>query len=169
MTAAQKNAFRKLQDTLSVVTKEIDNCFERAKSNGEKGKRIWDKYSNFKSFLDAIESDAIKAVSKDLGLSESTIKERWRILTLPSPVYDALEEGSITMSKAKPITATAWDFEDEKDIEIIGKIVDSIKEGFTVEQIKEMVKKESVNVWHSKDIVMERLAKQNHITEKTLC
>jgi len=67
------------------------------------------------------------------------------------------------------LTAISFDPENPKDAELADKLVNEIKKDLSVDEIKEMVKKESVNIWNSKDVVMEMLAKQNGITHTTIC
>jgi len=164
----KKATFAELHNTLSVMEKHVDELLKNSKSK-MKGKKIWEEFGNYKEFLMHIETEAIKLASKELGLSDSAVRDRWHILTMPHPVYFAIETDSISMSKAKYLTAISWDFDDTKDAEICDKIVNEIKKEISSDEIKELVKKETNNVWHPKHVVLQRLAAQNGITEKEVC
>lgn len=163
-----KISFEELSNTLISVTTKIDAQFAKAK-NGEKGERVSKGYDNFKTFLEDIETKAIKETAEETGLTVSVVRERWRVMTLPDPIYSALEKGEIMFSKAKILASTNLDFNDPKDIEIAQKVVDAIKNNVSTDDLKELIKTETKAIWHAKTIVMERLAEQNHISAKTIC
>ena len=153
--------FDNLHDTLLAVEKSIDAQLDEAiAQNPEKP---WDGQANLKSFLKSVERTAIKNAAEELDMSESAVRDRWHILTLPSPVYYALESGEITMSKAKLLTAINWDFESEKESAIAEEIVKEIKRGGSVDSIKAMVTKAGTQVWNSSDITVHNMAKQHGI------
>lgn len=164
----KKVEFSELVDTLISVGNSIDELLRQSKVNN-KGQVIWNGYKSFKLFLKHIESEAVKKSAKELGLGETTVRDRFRVLTLPCPAYLAMESGDITFSKAKHLTAINFDFEDANDIKIAQEIVDEIKNGISEKEIKELVKARSKEVWHQADIVVYRFAEQNNINEKTLC
>jgi hypothetical protein len=168
MKKIEKATFEELYNTLLTMEKHVDSLLEKSKSK-MKGKKIWEDFGNYKEYLMHIETEAVKLASVELGLSDSAVRDRWHILTMPHPVYYAIETDSISMSKAKYLTAISWDFDDPKDVEICEKIVNEIKNDISSDEIKEMVKKEVNNVWHPKHIVLQRLAAQNGITEKNVC
>ena len=163
-----KAEFAELVDTLISVNNSIDTLLLKAKDDN-KGKPIWTGHKNFKMFLKHIESEAVKKSSKELELSETATRDRFRVLSLPYPVYSALEENELTFSKAKHLTAINFDFEDPNDVNIAQEIVDQIKTGISEKDIKELVKNRSKEVWHQGDVVVHRLAEQNKIDEQTVC
>lgn len=167
-TTIKKASFDELQNTLSVMGNKIDTLLQKAKQ-GKRGKKIWDGFKTYKDFLKHIESVATKEIASELSMGESTIRERWKALTLPDPVYFALEKDEISFSKIKPLTAINFDFEDPNDVKVAQEIVDEIKKNISLEEIKELVKTKAKSIWHSKDIVMERFAEQNGINDKTVC
>jgi len=167
-TIIKKAEFGELVDTLISVCHSIDELLLKAKEQN-KGKSIWNGHKSFKLFLKHIEAEAVKKSAKELGLGETTVRDRFRVLTLPTPVFLAMEAGEITFSKAKHLTAINFDFEDDNDIKIAQEIVDEIKKGISEKEIKEIVKGRSKDVWHQGDIVVHRLAEQNKIGKETTC
>lgn len=164
----KKLSFDELYPTLEEMCKYIDERFQNAKK-GKKGQKIYDGFDNYKEFLIKIESDASKHVAELFGLTSSTIKERWKVLTMPFPVYNALENNELTLSKLKPLMLINWDFDDDKDVEITKKIVVALKKNISPAQLRDLIKEECKDLWHSSTAVMERLAAQNGINSKTLC
>ena len=153
--------FDSLHDTLLTVEKSIDAQLDEAiTQNAEKP---WDGQANLKSFLKSVERTAIRSAAEKLDMSESAVRDRWHILTLPSPVYFALESGEITMSKAKLLTTINWDFDNPKEAEIAETIVSEIKRGGSVDSIKAMVTKAGTQIWNSSDITVHNMAKQHGI------
>jgi hypothetical protein len=110
----------------------------------------------------------LKDIAELQGLGSTTVRDRWKILTLPSPVFCAIELGEISFSKAKPLTSIAFDFESDKDCEICSEIVDKIKDGGKVADIKEAVSEASSKVWNEATIIMQRIAEQHGINEKSV-
>jgi len=164
----KKAEFGELVDTLISVCHSIDDLIKKAREE-KKGNRIWYGHKNFKVFLKHIESEAIKKSAKELDMGETTVRDRFRVLTLPYPVFEAVEDDSISFSKAKYLTSINFDFDSDSDARIAQEIVDEIKKGISEKDIKEVVKKRSKEIWNSGDVVMHRLAEQNKISEKTLC
>jgi len=164
----KKATFEELQETLSVMGRHVDETFETYKTK-MKGKKIWDGFGSYKEFLLHVESESVKLASSELGLSDTAVRDRWHILTMPFPVYSSIEDDSITMSKAKYMTAISWDFDDTQDIAECDKIVTEIKRGISSEEIKSLVKESMKVVWHPKHVMLERLAAQHGITDKTIC
>ena len=164
----KKAEFSELVDTLISVCHSIDELLIKAREE-KKGNMIWHGHKNFKAFIKHIESEAIKKSAKELKLGETTVRDRFRVLTLPYPVYAAMECGDITFSKAKQLTAINFDFDDINDAKVAQEIVDGIKTGISEKEIKELVKSRSKEVWHQGDVVVHRIAEQNKVSEKTLC
>lgn len=167
-TTIKKAEFGELVDTLISVCHSVDELLLKARQE-QKGYMIWNGHKSYKLFLKHIESEAIKKSALELGLGETTVRDRFRVLTLPTPVFLAMESGDITFSKAKNLTAINFDFDDINDVKVAQEIVDEIKKGIAEKDIKEIVKNRSKDVWHQGDIVVHRLAEQNKISEKTLC
>ena len=151
--------FDTLHDTLLTVEKSIDTQLDEAIAQNPD--KPWDGQANIKIFLKSVERTAIKDAAEKLDMSESSVRDRWHILTLPSPAYFALESGEITMSKAKLLTAINWDFNNTKEAEIAEGIVKEIKRGGTVESIKAMVTKAGTQIWNSSDVTVHNMAKQH--------
>ena len=168
MTIIKKASFDELYNTMNTVCKKIDEQFTKFKIQN-KGKKIYDGFANYKEFLHHIETNAIKDTAKELGLGETTVRDRWRIMTLPLPVYNALEYDEVSYSKLKPLTTIVFDIENTKDIELAQKLVDEIKKDIKLDDIKAMVKKEAVNIWNSKDVLMEMFAKQHGVSCSVVC
>lgn len=162
----KKISFEEIADTMVTMENKIDSFLTEAKKEN-KGKKVWYGFPNFKTFLKNIERRAVKETAKKYNLGETTIRERWKILTLPTPVFTALEAGIISLSKARLMTAINFDFENDNDIKIAEKIVEEIKKGISVDEIKTLVTKESSKIWNESDITMFNIAKQNGITVNT--
>lgn len=161
----KKAEFSELVDTLISICHSIDELLFKAKE-GKKGEKIWQGHKNYKLFLKHIESEAVKKSAKELGLGETTVRDRFRVLSLPYPVYLAMEQNEITFSKAKHLTNINFDFDDLDDVKIAQEIVEEIKKGTSEKEIKELVKNRSKEVWHQGDVVVHRLAEQNGISEQ---
>ena len=167
MTSAVKHtSFDEYQNTLSVILKEIDDSLMQIK-NRQKNFPVWKDYKNYQDFIREVERTALKRAAKELGIGDTTIRDRWHVLTLPTPVYNALESGDISFSKAKFMTAIHFDFENDNDVAVAEEIVVEIKGGLNNPQIKDLVEKKSAQVWNKKDIVVQRLVEQHGMTEES--
>ena len=165
--AVKKTTFEDLQDTLSIILSRIDELLKESKGHAN-GKPIWHKQKSFKAYLKKIEKDALKDATELLGLGATTVRDRWKILTLPHPVYSAIESGEISFSKAKPLTSIVFDFESDSDSEVCFELVEYIKQGAKLAEIKEAVSDFSSKVWNESSIIMQRIAEQNGITEDSV-
>ena len=166
--AVNKTIFEEYRQTLVVVSKHIDDACTHIK-NRQKNLSVWKGFKSYGDFLKNIEKNALKMASDDLQMALVTIKNRWRVLTLPAPVYCAIEAGEISFSKVKPLTAINFDFENDNDIKVAAEIVEEIKKGLTIGEIKKVVEEKQSKVWNKSTIVMERLLEQNGITADTKC
>jgi len=164
----KKATFDELYETYDIMCKNIDALLLTAKRNLKPCIKIWHGHPNFKDFLLHIETEAIKKTAVETNLSDTAVRDRWKIMSMPQPVYEALEAGEVTLSKLKPMSSINFDFNNEKDIESAKRLVDAIKQNMPPDELKELIKKEAISCWNPKDIVMIRLAEQNNITEKTI-
>lgn len=166
--AVNKTMFEEYQQILAAVSKHIDDACTHIK-NRQKNLSVWKGFKSYSDFLKDIEKNAFKQAAGDLKMTIATIRNRWQVLTLPAPVYCAIEAGEISFSKVKPLTAIHFDFENENDIEVAAEIVEEIKKGLTAKEIKEVVEAKQSKVWNKSTVVMERLLEQNGITADTKC
>ena len=157
----KKATFDDLFTTLQAVANNIDRLLQEAKELNKD--KAWSGYPNFKSFLKDVEVKAIKGSAKELNLGDTTVRDRWKVLTLPTPVFDAIESGQFSFSKVKPLVAINFDFENDKDIEVAEEILNELRKGLTAKEIKEVVKEKATQIWNGNDIVVKRLAEQNGI------
>lgn len=168
MSIVKKISFEELYATMDCICKKIDETFTKMKVS-KKGKKIYDGYGNYKVFLKSVEAKAIRETATEMGITESAVKERWKIMILPYPVYNALEHDEVCFSKVKPLTSISFDMDSDKDIEIAQKLLNEIKKGVSADEVKKMVKKESVNIWNSQSIMVEKMAEQNGINAEAIC
>lgn len=162
-SAVKKTDFSEYQQTLSVITNFIDKELQTIKGR-QKNLPVWHGHKSFKYFLKDLEKKALKNASEEMGLAATTVRDRWSILTLPFPVYAAIEDGDISLSKAKPLTKMNFDFESENDASIAMEIVERIKnEKLSINDIKAMVEEKSSQVWNESTIVVQRVAEQNGV------
>jgi len=166
--AVKETMFEEYQQTLIAVSKHIDDACTHIK-NRQKNLSVWKGFESYSDFLKNIEKSALKMAADELQMTIATIKNRWQILTLPAPVYCAIEAGEISFSKVKPLTVINFDFENDNDIEVASEIVEEIKKGLTLKEIKKVVEAKQSKVWNKSTIVMERLLEQNGITADTKC
>ena len=162
-SAVKKTTFEEYRETLTIVLKHIDEAFVHIK-NRQKNLSVWKGCENYNSFLRDVEKSALKSTVKELGLGSTTVRDRWRVLTLPASVYCAIEDGEITFSKAKLMTAINFNFNNDADIKVASEIVDEVKSGLTNPKIKEMVSARSSDVWNHSTVVMAQIAEQHDIT-----
>jgi len=167
-SAIKKTTFKEYQETLTTILKYIDEALVRVK-NRQKNLSIWKGYGNYNDFLKTIEKGALKETTKEMGLGATTVRDRWRILTLPSPVYCAIEDNEITFSKSKYLTSINFDFENDGDIKVASEIVEEIKTGLTNPKIKDLVASRSAEIWNQSTIIMSRIAEQHGITADSKC
>jgi len=168
-SAVKKTTFEDYQQTLSTVLDNIDKHLIHVK-NRQKNLSVWKGFDSFKDFLKDVEKKALRQTVKDLELATSTVRDRWKVLTLPTPVYSAIEDGRISFSKAKPLTAIDFDFENDNDIAVAEEIVKEIEEKkIAIKDIKDLVAEYSPKVWNPSDIIIQRIAEQYGITEDTRC
>ena len=126
MNPIHKTTFDELYNTMNTVCKKVDIQFAITRLKN-KGNKIYDGFDNYKEFLHHVETTAIREAAKELNLGETTVRDRWKIMSLPLPVYDAIETDTISFSKLKPLTTINFDMENEKDVELAQKIVDEIQ------------------------------------------
>lgn len=158
--------FDEYYQVLKMMLDKIDKCLVIIK-NRQKNLSVYHGFNSYKEFLKSIEDSAIKSVAKELNLTPSTIKDRWKSLTLPLPVYDALETGKITYSKAKLLTKINFDFENNNDVQISQEIIDYILSGAKISDINIFIEEKSKNIWNESSIIMKRFAEQHSITEQS--
>jgi len=162
----KKITFDEYYKTFSVILNKVDQEFKLIKDR-QKNLLVWKGFDNYKEFLKSIEKRVLKEASVQLDITFATTRDRWRVFTLPTPVYSAMEAGDITFSKAKLLTQINFDFENDDNIQIAEEIVQMIKSGMTNGLIKELVETKSAAAWNISEIVMSNLAKQHDITEKS--
>ena len=119
--------------------------------------------------MQALERQAVKQTAEDLGLGVSTIRERWKTMSLPLPFYNALENGEISYSKAKAVSALRFDPDNDKDIECAENILLKIMDNVPTKQIKEIAQQEmnDIGIWNQNDVVMRSLAAQKELIESS--
>jgi len=166
-TIIKKATFEELYNTFVTVCQNIDALFLDIKERDTK-KKVYDGFPTYKDFLIHLENEACKKTAEELKLGETTVRDRWKTLTLPISVYDALEKDEIAFSKAKVLTAINFSLDNPQDDEIANKLVGEIKKDIPLAQIKELVKAESKNIWNSKTVVMEMLASQHGINNSSI-
>lgn len=167
-SAVKQTTFEEYRLTLATVLNKIDEALTIIK-NRQKNLPVWKGFDSFKDFLKDLEKTALKNAAKELEIGSTTVRDRWRVLTLPFPVYAAIEDGDITFSKAKLLTAINFDFDNDNDAEVAYSIVKEVKGGMKVPDIKKLVEEKSPEVWNPSDIVMQRIAEQHGITADTTC
>lgn len=166
-SAIKKTTFDDLYNTFHSVCQKIDEAFAKAKEN--KGKKIYEGHDNYKDFLRHVELQAIKDTAKEQKLTPDAVRERWKVLTLPFPVYDALERDLISFSKAKLFMHLTLDPDSEKDQATAQNLINAVEKNISVDTIKEMVKKESETIWNETTVVMNMYAGQHGVNAKTVC
>jgi hypothetical protein len=167
-SAVKKTTFEEYHLTLATILNNIDEALTVIK-NRQKNLPVWKGFDSFKDFLKDVEKAALKKSAQDLEIGTTTVRDRWRVLTLPFPVYAAIEDGDITFSKAKLLTAINFDFDNDSDAQVASDIVQEIKGGLKVPEIKKLVEEKSPEVWNPSDIIMQRIAGQHGITADTTC
>ena len=167
-STVKKAPFEELYETFTTVLSSIDTKLDDTKKS-KKGKSIWSGHSNYNTFLKQIERQAIKDAAKTLNVSDGTVRERWKVLTLPIPVFSAIEEGEISYSKAKPLTSINFDTESDEDQIVVNELLDAIKEGISVKELKEKVKEESTKIWNHSSITMQNIASHHNLRHDTIC
>ena len=160
----KKTTFEDLYNTFSGVLNRIDKLLIEAKEKNPDN--IFEGHKNLKMFFQAIERQAIKETSVELGISDSSTRERWKVMSLPHPFYDAIESGEVSYSKVKPLIVLNFDPEGDKDIEASEKIVERIQD-LHIKEIRDVAQEElnEAGVWNESDIVIRRLAEQCGITD----
>jgi len=164
----KKTTFEDLHETFATILKNIDAFLLEAKDDQEIGQAVWSgKAKNFKTFLQGIEREAIKKSAEELDMSDSTVRERWKTLSLPLPFYDALEAEEVSYSRFKPLGILNFDINSEADNKCAEKILTRIKEDIPIKKIRGIAEEEMLNakIWNQNHIVMKRLAEQHGITE----
>jgi len=168
MNPIKKASFNELYETFTCVLSKIDELFINYKCVMEEknNKCIWNdtEYNSFDEFIRGVERESIKYTSEKTGLSDTAVRERWKIMTCPLPVWDAIEHGELSLTKAKSLISISLDPFSKHDEEWVGKIIEKIKD-MGCKEIKELVKQESsTKIWNKSDIVMIRLAGQHRIS-----
>jgi len=149
-------------DVLLAMTKKIDAIFDERKVMLKEGKikTLDEGFRSRKEFLMKCEADAIEAVATDLAMVPHLVKDRWKVMTLPMPIYGAMEDGDIPFSKAKLAVPLNLDPEDTKSIESAERIAKKMLETDDAEEIKAVVSDETKAVWNSSTAVMGMLMAQ---------
>jgi hypothetical protein len=160
--AKNREKFKALLDVLGAMTKKIDAIFDERKKmvRDLKIKTLEEGFKSRKEFLSKCEADAIVAVSKELGMAPSLVRDRWKVMTLPMPIYGAMEDGDIPFAKAKLATPLSLDPDDAKSIESAERIAKKMIETDDVEEIKKTVADEAKAVWNPSTAVMGMLMEQ---------
>jgi len=117
----------------------------------------------FNSFLDEVENTAIKMVAENKNLKESLVRLRWKILSLPVPIWDAIEKGSLSFTKAKAFISLNLDCMSEKDEQLTEEILNKISD-MSCSEIKNLIQTESYRVKNAYNATMARIASQHNIT-----
>jgi hypothetical protein len=167
-SAVKKTTFDEYRTTLSTMLKHIDKQLEIIK-NRQKNLSVYKDYDNYKEFLRDIERTAVKKTVEELTLGETTVKDRWHVLTLPPAVFFALEQNEISFSKAKLLTTIHFDFNSESDNKVAEQIVNEIKKDLSNDEVKTIVKNRTKDIWNPSDIRMIKIAEQHGITQSTKC
>ena len=97
----KKTTFEDLYNTFSGVLNRIDEILIEAKEKNPDN--VFEGHKNLKMFFQATERQAIKETSVELGISDSSTRERWKVMSLPHPFYSAIELGEVSYSKIKPL------------------------------------------------------------------
>ena len=162
-------SFDDLYSTMTKVERYIDNRFKRL-LHRNKGSRIWDGYASWKAFLQDVEKQAIEQASIDLKLAFKTVKDRWKIMTLPLPFYCAIEDGGISFSKLKPVTSVNWDFNNPENNSLAKSIVkEIIEKKMSPKEIRALVAEKCKTVWNESHITVENIATQHRFNENSIC
>ena len=82
-------------------------------------------------------------------------------MTLPIPLYDALESGDITFSKAKLATVLSFSPEDDDSIEVAENIVEAMKSNRLVADVKAAIQEEGKKIWNPSTAVLESYLHQH--------
>jgi len=159
-----KITFDEYQNTLSTITKYIESEIQIIK-NRQKNLPVIKGFKNFKDFIKTIERRALKSTAEELNLGSTTVRDRWRVLTLPTPVYSAIERGEVSFSKAKLMTPIRFDFNNSQDIDVAEEMIEEIKGGLNNNEIKELVKQNSSRVWNHTSVATERIIEQLGVKE----
>jgi len=158
-----KTSFSDCQEVLSIVLRYIDEEIQHIK-NRQKNLPVWRGYDNYKAFLTEVEKKSLKSAANELGITLKSVKDMWHVMTLPTPVYSAIENDEISFSKAKYLTAINFDFNNESDAKVAGEIVEEIKSGLAIPEIKDIIEKMSVDVWNQSTVVMSSIMSQQGVS-----
>ena len=164
----KKTTWDEYYTTFATVLKHIDKAVLTIK-NRQKNLSVYYGFENYKTFLYDIENKAIEQTSKEMKLSDTAIRDRYKVLTMPLPVYTAIEAGEITFTQARFMTAINFCFDNVNDVSVAQEIVDEIKKDIPSDKIKDLVKSKSSKVWNATDIVMQRIMAQHGLNQKSLC
>ena len=100
-----------------------------------------------KDFLLATETKVAGEVAKEVGCSAAVAKNRWRVMTLPSPIYDLLEAGEIAFSKAQLASVICFNPETEGHILAAQEIADFMMTEAKNSEIKDFVNEIRQKIW----------------------
>jgi len=169
-SAVKKNTFDELYQTFNTTLKHVDELLLSAKKEVDKvaffKNKIWkDKAPNIKTFFLNIEKEAIDKTAVELSLTEATVRERWRTLMMPFPLYVALEKGDISYTKAKIFANYTLDI--EKDSKFMANVLNKIKDIKGIKEAKAIVEAEfaSAKLWNESDVAIRYIATQHGIVE----
>ena len=157
-----KEKFKELMLTFHTVMSEIDKIFETRKKEVLEGKiKTMDHgFKCRKEFLTKVEADAIASAAKSLNSSLGLVRDRWRVITLPMPIFVAMEEGEIAFPKAKLATTLNFSPDDTTSIEAATRIAQKMIGTDDVEEIKKAVAEEARVIWNPSTAVMDLLFNQ---------
>lgn len=160
--AKNKEKFKELTVAFETVIAEVDKIFDGRKKEMIDGKikTMEQGFKSRKEFLMKVEADAIATASKMLGSTLAITRDRWRVMTLPMPIFIALEEGEITFPKAKLATALSFDPENTASIDAAARIVQKMIDTDDIEEIKKAVAEEARTIWNPSTAVMDLLFNQ---------
>lgn len=163
MTDKQKEKniqkFWEIQESFSMVLRGLDDFFSEREDLLKKGSisTIDQGFSSKKEFFLEAESSAIEKAADKLGIKKHIVKERWLVLSFPIPIYDLLERGMITFSKAKLAMPAHFDPWDDASINAAQKMADVMVSNIGNDEATEIIKKECSQIWNASTIVVERI------------
>ena len=159
--ARNREKYQEVYSIFDAVIKAIDSIFQTRRDLIKAGKInvMDDGFKSKKDFLIHVEEEAIFRVATATGKRAPFVRECWKVLTLPQPIAEKLEDGILTFAKVKLVLPLSLDPFDDKGIESAERLVQIMIED-DIEKIKEAVKEESKKVWFPNTAVVDQLMRQ---------
>jgi hypothetical protein len=160
---ANKAKFNEMYQIYAAVLDTIDQHFKSRlrEMYGKKISSVEEGFGSRKDFLLDAEEKAIRSVSKQTGKTLAHIRDRWNAMTLPSPIYSCLEEGTITLSRAKLVEPLNLAPEDKASIEVAESLVEVMINSRSNDKVVEAVSAAAKLVWNQSTAVMEWILGQH--------